>query len=74
MAQGPAIPTYILRGHAAPVHNLLFFNANAFLASADSNGWLIVWSIVSKRPVAVWKAHEGSVNGIKFWTPDRLIT
>lgn len=74
MSQDPAIPTFILRGHTAPVHALLFFSANAYLASGDSDGWLVLWSLASKRAVAVWKAHPGGVTGIKEWGPERLIT
>jgi ASTRA-associated protein 1 len=74
MSQGPAAPVFILRGHALPVHALLFFSANAHLASGDSEGWLVIWSLASKRPVAVWKAHAGGISGIQVWGSDRLIT
>ncbi|RMZ76717.1 hypothetical protein DV737_g4719, partial [Chaetothyriales sp. CBS 132003] len=74
MSSSPAIPIYVLRGHNGPVHSLLFFHENAFLASGDADGWLIVWSISSKRPVGVWKAHEQGVTGIKAWKSDRLLT
>lgn len=74
MSQDPAIPTFILRGHTAPVHALLFFSANGWLASGDSDGWLAIWSLASKRAAAVWKAHSGGVTGIKAWGRERLIT
>ena len=74
MSQRPAVPAYILRGHIAPVHAILFLCSNSFLASGDSEGWLGIWSLASKRAVAVWKAHDGGVTGIKTWDQNRLIT
>jgi ASTRA-associated protein 1 len=74
MPNAPAVPVFILRGHTAPVHSLLFFNANAYLASGDSEGWLVIWSLASKRPIAVWKAHAGGVSGTKIWGSRNLIT
>ncbi|EAW12974.1 WD40 repeat domain-containing protein [Aspergillus clavatus NRRL 1] len=64
-AQPPATPIYILRGHASPIHALHLFNRNLRLVSADANGWIVVWDLVMKRPVAVWKAHEGAVLEVK---------
>lgn len=73
MAHGPAVPAYVLRGHEAPVHALTFYADNLFLASGDSEGWLVIWSLSSKRPVAVWKAHEAGVLQIEAWTSHRLV-
>lgn len=61
----PATPIYILRGHAAPIHALHIFSQNLRLVSGDADGWIIVWDLVTKRPVAVWKAHEGAVLEVK---------
>ncbi|KAL4904988.1 hypothetical protein BDW74DRAFT_185440 [Aspergillus multicolor] len=61
----PATPTYILRGHAAPIHALQIFNQNLRLISGDAEGWIVVWDLIFKRPVAVWKAHEGAVLEVK---------
>ena len=70
----PAQPVYILRGHAKPIHSLLFLNRNLWLVSGDADGYLIVWTLTTKRPVAVWQAHEGSILGIDTWDSDKLIT
>ncbi|KAL2830867.1 WD40-repeat-containing domain protein [Aspergillus cavernicola] len=64
----PPTPTYILRGHAAPIHALQIFNKNLRLVSGDADGWIIVWDLIFKRPVAVWKAHEGAVLEVKAFT------
>ena len=63
----PATPAYILREHKAPVHALQFIYHNAFLISGDSEGWLIIWSLASKRSVACWRVHDGSILGVKEW-------
>jgi WD40 repeat protein len=64
-ARPPATPIYILRGHAAPIHALHLFNQNLRLISADADGWIVVWDLVMKRPVASWKAHEGAILEVK---------
>ncbi|EXJ94275.1 hypothetical protein A1O1_02668 [Capronia coronata CBS 617.96] len=74
MEQGPAVPKYILRGHDAAIHALHFYSGNAFLASGDSDGWLVIWSLTTKRPVAVWKGHDGGVMAIQHWTTERLVS
>ncbi|KAJ5587209.1 uncharacterized protein N7459_002974 [Penicillium hispanicum] len=61
----PATPVYILRGHAAPIHALDIFSRNLRLVSGDAEGWIVVWDLVTKRPVTVWKAHEGAVLEVK---------
>ncbi|PWY84840.1 WD repeat protein, partial [Aspergillus heteromorphus CBS 117.55] len=63
--QPPATPTYILRGHSAAIHALQIFHQNLRLVSADGDGWIVVWDLVSKRPLAVWKAHDGAVLEVK---------
>ncbi|KAJ9604431.1 Astra associated protein 1 Asa1 [Cladophialophora chaetospira] len=74
MEQGPAVPAYVLRGHEVPIHALAFYAGNTFLISGDSDGWLVIWSLSSKRPVAVWKGHEAGVLQIKDWTNHRLVS
>jgi WD40 repeat protein len=64
----PVTPIYILRGHAAPIHALHLFNQNLRLISADAEGWIVVWDLVMKRPVAAWKAHEGAILEVKGFT------
>ncbi|KAF7596377.1 Guanine nucleotide binding protein (G protein), beta polypeptide 1-like [Aspergillus hancockii] len=66
----PATPTYILRGHASPIHGLHIFHKNLRIISGDAEGWIIIWDLVFKRPVAVWKAHEGAVLEVKALSLD----
>ncbi|PWW79492.1 WD40 repeat-like protein [Tuber magnatum] len=63
----PAQPTYILRGHAAQIHSVHFYSSNTRLATADASGWVILWSLLTRRATAVWKAHEGSVLKVDDW-------
>lgn len=74
MSLPPAEPIYILRGHAAQVHAIAFIRSNSRLVSGDSEGWIVSWSLEIKRPVAVWRAHEGAILGVDGWGSDKLIT
>ncbi|CAZ83786.1 unnamed protein product [Tuber melanosporum] len=66
-AAAPAQPTYILRGHATQIHSVHFYSSNTRLATADASGWVILWSLSTRRATAVWKAHEGSVLKVDDW-------
>jgi ASTRA-associated protein 1 len=70
----PAVPTFVLRGHESSVNSLTFLAENAYLASGDSDGWLVIWSLASKRAAAVWRAHVGGVSTIFAWGTEQLIT
>ncbi|KAF7712204.1 Uncharacterized protein PECH_003917 [Penicillium ucsense] len=69
-----ATPAYILRGHAAPIHALHIFAQNLRLLSADADGWVVLWDLVSKRPVTVWKAHGGAVLEVKALSLEDEVT
>ncbi|KUJ16262.1 WD domain-containing protein [Mollisia scopiformis] len=74
MALPPAQPAYILRGHGSQIHATAFIRSNTRLLTGDADGWIVIWSLATKRPVAVWKAHEGSILGINAWGSEKLIT
>lgn len=62
----PPVPSFIFRGHDAPIHSLEFFGSNTFLATGDEAGWICVWDIWKRRPVCKWHAHKtGSVLALK---------
>ncbi|KAF9542718.1 Guanine nucleotide binding protein (G protein), beta polypeptide 1-like [Mortierella hygrophila] len=62
----PPVPSFIFRGHDAPIHSLEFFASNTFLATGDETGWICVWDIWKRRPVCKWHAHKtGSVLALK---------
>lgn len=63
----PAQPDYVLRGHTAQIHCVHFLRQNLRLLTGDADGWIVLWNFAVKRPVAVWKAHGGSVLGVGSW-------
>lgn len=73
MALPPAQPAYILRGHAAQIHSTTFIRSNSRLVTGDADGWIVLWSLATKRATAVWRAHEAAILGVCEWG-ERLIT
>jgi len=74
MALPPAQPAYILRGHGSQIHSTTFIRSNSRLVTGDADGWIVIWSLATKRPVAVWRAHEGAILGASAWGLEKLIT
>jgi len=74
MSLPPPQPAYIFRGHAAQIHSTAFMRSNSRLVTGDADGWIVIWSLDIKRPVAVWKAHEGAILGTSAWGKDKIIT
>ncbi|KAE9371401.1 WD domain-containing protein [Stipitochalara longipes BDJ] len=74
MALPPATPAYILRGHGSQIHATTFVRSNRRLMTGDADGWIVLWSLTIKRPVAVWRAHQGSILGASAWGSDKYIT
>jgi len=70
----PAQPVYVLRGHGAAIHTLLFFRSNTRLLTGDAEGWIVIWSVATRRPTAVWRAHEASILGAQIWGDNKLLT
>ena len=70
----PAQPTYVLRGHTAAIHSVEFLRANTRLLSGDGDGWVVLWDVITKRPVTVWRAHEDAILGMAAWDSDKIIT
>ncbi|KAI4741851.1 WD40 repeat-like protein [Aureobasidium sp. EXF-12298] len=70
----PAQPAYVLRGHNAQIHSVCFVRHNTRLLTGDAEGWLVLWNLASKRPVAVWRGHSAAILAVSTWTDDRLIT
>ncbi|CAO3575197.1 unnamed protein product [Mortierella alpina] len=58
----PPAPSFILRGHEAPIHAIHFFASNMFLVSGDEAGWIVVWDLWKRRQILKWHGHPtGSV-------------
>ncbi|KFY08223.1 hypothetical protein V492_06424 [Pseudogymnoascus sp. VKM F-4246] len=74
LPQPPPEATYIFRGHAAQIHSTQFIRGNSRLVTGDADGWIVLWGLASRRPTAVWRAHEAAILGVAQWGADRLIT
>ncbi|KAK0938189.1 Astra associated protein 1 Asa1 [Friedmanniomyces endolithicus] len=70
----PPQPMYVLRGHSAQVHAVRFLRHNVRLLSGDADGWVVLWNVPIRRPVAVWRAHKSAVLGLGSWDDERIIT
>lgn len=67
-------PAYIFRGHSSPIHHTSFLRHNTRLCTGDSEGYLVIWSLATRRATAVWRAHEGAILRVEEWGSGRLIT
>jgi WD40 repeat protein len=64
----------VLRTHAYSVTSV-DFNGGCELVSGDEGGWVFVWSLVTRRPTAVFRAHEKAVIKVQWFNSgDRVIT
>ncbi|KAI7357636.1 WD40 repeat-like protein [Hortaea werneckii] len=70
----PLQPSYILRGHTAQVHSVLFLRENLQLLSGDADGWVVLWDVPIKRPVVAWRAHKSTILGLGSWGEGKIIT
>ena len=70
----PAQPVYVLRGHSVSVHALAFLRHNLRLLTGDADGWVSLWSLASKRAVAVWRAHHATVLALKEWDDEKIVS
>lgn len=67
-------PAYVFRGHAAAVHVVRIIRNNLFLLTGDADGWVVVWDLLTRRPVVVWRAHKTALLGAAEWGADKIIT
>ncbi|KAI9694085.1 MAG: Guanine nucleotide binding protein (G protein), beta polypeptide 1-like [Bathelium mastoideum] len=70
----PAQPVYVLRGHCSAIHAVAFVRHNSRLLVGDADGWASLWSLASKRAVAVWRAHRAAVLGLTEWGDENIIS
>lgn len=67
-----------LRGHNAAITcSISFedFNSNTnILVTSDENGWISCWDILTKRPIAVWRAHSSTVLSLLQIEQNLLLT
>lgn len=63
--------TFSLRAHKAPIACITTFENS--IVSGDRDGYVIVWDVFRKRPLALWKAHHGQIISMQL-TPLGLLT
>lgn len=71
---GPLQPSYVFRGHSAPIHAVHFLRSNSRLITGDAEGWVVLWNMVTRRPAAVWRPHTAAILGLGAWGDDKIIT
>ncbi|KAG0000240.1 Guanine nucleotide binding protein (G protein), beta polypeptide 1-like [Entomortierella chlamydospora] len=59
-APAPPLPSFLFRGHDAPIHSLEFFASNTFLVTGDETGWIYVWDIWKRRQIYKWQGHPSA--------------
>lgn len=64
----------ILRTHAYNVTSV-DFNGKCEVVSGDEGGWVFVWSLVTRRPTAVFRAHAKAVIKVQWFSSEnRVVT
>ncbi|RHZ82901.1 hypothetical protein Glove_103g71 [Diversispora epigaea] len=57
----PMYPTYIFRGHEEQIMNLEFDENNSYILSGDSGGTIIIWDLITKRPIIKFQGHTKGI-------------
>lgn len=57
----------ILRAHKSTVRSLGFTPNGQYLVSGDDEGFCCFWSLETRRPLAIWKAHDNAMLTTEFW-------
>ncbi|KAK9487362.1 WD40 repeat-like protein [Lipomyces starkeyi] len=63
-----------LRAQSHPINAIAFHSSNLRLVSGDDEGWCIQWSLVTRRPLAVWKSHSAALLTVKWMSDELLLT
>ncbi|KAK9466457.1 WD40 repeat-like protein [Lipomyces arxii] len=63
-----------LRAQSYAITAIDFHPSNLRLVSGDEEGWCIQWSMLTRRPLAVWRSHEGSCLTVKWLSSELLLT
>jgi hypothetical protein len=56
-------PEFTLRRQDDSVNDLCYVEQD-LLAASYSSGVLILWSLITRRPIATWQAHQDIILGL----------
>ncbi|KND04800.1 uncharacterized protein SPPG_00502 [Spizellomyces punctatus DAOM BR117] len=70
----PPDPVFVLRAHEADVTAVVFIRNNTILASGDQEGHIILWSVLTRRPIRRWRAHTSGILAIHSVAGDNLLS
>lgn len=56
-----------LRAHKSTVRALGFTENGQYLISGDDEGFCVFWCLDTRRPLAIWQAHNNALLTTKFW-------
>ncbi|KAI8365504.1 WD40-repeat-containing domain protein [Choanephora cucurbitarum] len=74
MSNPPPPPEYIFREHKSTINYVHMFEQDQYFASCDSDGWIVIWRLKTRRPIHKWKAHEDSCLKVLTIGVDRIIS
>ncbi|KAK9479021.1 WD40 repeat-like protein [Lipomyces japonicus] len=63
-----------LRAHNSPITSVAFHADNTRLVSGDEEGWVIQWSIITRRPMSIFRPHRGVILALHWLKDDLLLT
>ncbi|KAK9364739.1 WD40 repeat-like protein [Lipomyces kononenkoae] len=63
-----------LRAQSYTITTIAFHSSNLRLVSGDDEGWCIQWSLVTRRPIGVWRAHCAALLSVKWMSDELLLT
>ncbi|KAK9234886.1 WD40 repeat-like protein [Lipomyces kononenkoae] len=63
-----------LRAQSYTITTVAFHASNLRIVSGDDEGWCIQWSLVTRRPITVWKAHGAALLSVKWMSDELLLT
>lgn len=63
-----------LRGHPFAVTAVAVHESNSTVASGDEGGWVIWWSLRTRRPLVIFRPHTKAVVSLQWASSTKLLT
>lgn len=79
MNENGPVATACLRAHAYRVTSIDFNDSSdgghsLSLVSGDEGGWCVWWSLITRRPLSIFRPHQKAIIKVKWVSPSRLLT